>query len=300
MSKPGNTLLLALVIYLIVLPILVSAAAEEENDFDCSVAVNSATALNYKIIAIFSTLIVGAFGVCSPIFGLDLVEDFNLVSPSVICLTCLTTPAFHILPDAIESLTSSCLGDYVESSTSSSMKKCIAFENKDEENKNGDQTHADQRQLDHNNIRRKLLTNVLESGIVVHSIIVGTALEASSSVSIIKPFIGAITFHQLLEGIRLGRCISKAKFELKKILIMVILFSLTTPVGIGIGIGVIEIYKDNGWAVLILSGCLNAAAGGILFYMVTFTNYPVDAHRSVHILLGCCHVFWLLFSFTSF
>lgn len=160
------------------------------------------------------------------IVGLDLVEYFNLVSPSVICLTCLTSPAFHILPDAIESLTSSCLGDeppwgdfpmvgvvavaavfltMIESSASSSMKKCIAFENKDEENKNGDQTHADPRQLDHNNIRRKLLTNVLESGIVVHSIIVGTALGASSSVSIIKPFIGVITFHQLLEGIRLGR-----------------------------------------------------------------------------------------------
>ncbi|CAN6805541.1 unnamed protein product [Brassica oleracea] len=101
----------------------------------------------------------------------------------------------------------------------------------------GDLIHVHNKtQHDHNNIRRKLLTHVLESGIVVYSIIVGIALGASSSVSTIKPFIGAITIHQLLEGFRPRRCISKAKFELKKILIMVILYSLTTLVGIGISI----------------------------------------------------------------
>ncbi|KAL0753069.1 hypothetical protein Bca101_090737 [Brassica carinata] len=207
MSKLGNTLRSRLVINLLVLPLLVSAAAEEENDFSCSVPVNSATALKYKIIAIFSTLIIGFFGVCLPIFGLDLVED--LLSPS---------------------LTSSCLGDeppwvvsvsaviltMIESFASSCV---IAFENKEEKNKKGDLIHVhNQRQHDHNNIRRKLLTHVLESGIVVYSIIVGIALGASSSVSTIKPFIGAITIHQLLEGFRPRRCISKAKFELKKIL----------------------------------------------------------------------------------
>ncbi|CAN7131279.1 unnamed protein product [Brassica rapa subsp. narinosa] len=98
----------------------------------------------------------------------------------------------------------------IESFASSYMKrlKSIAFENKEEENKKGDLIHVhNQRQHDHNNIRRKLLTHVLESGIVVHLIIVGIALGASSSVSTIKPFIGAITIHQLLEGVRLGRCI---------------------------------------------------------------------------------------------
>ncbi|KAH0862175.1 hypothetical protein HID58_079386 [Brassica napus] len=163
MSKLGNTLRSRLVIYLLVLPLRVSAAAEEENDFSCSVPVNSATGLKYKIIAIFSTLIIG-------FFGGDLIHVHNKT------------------------------------------------------------------QHDHNNIRRKLLTHVLESGIVVYSIIVGIALGASSSVSTIKPFIGAITIHQLLEGFRPRRCISKAKFELKKILIMVILYSLTTLVGIGISI----------------------------------------------------------------
>ncbi|WZZ07898.1 hypothetical protein YC2023_093819 [Brassica napus] len=168
MSKLGNTLLSRLVIYLLVLPLLVSAAAEEENDFSCSVPVNSATTL-------------------------------NLVTGSI----CLIAPFLHILPDAIESLTSSCLGDepawgdfpmvgvvsmsamiltMIESFASSYMKrlKSIAFENKEEENK---------------------------KGIVVHLIIVGIALGASSSVSTIKPFIGAITIRQLLEGVRLGRCI---------------------------------------------------------------------------------------------
>ncbi|WZZ77582.1 hypothetical protein YC2023_098154 [Brassica napus] len=47
MSKLGNTLRSRLVIYLLVLPLRVSAAAEEENDFSCSVPVNSATGLKY-------------------------------------------------------------------------------------------------------------------------------------------------------------------------------------------------------------------------------------------------------------
>ncbi|KAH0914140.1 hypothetical protein HID58_028586 [Brassica napus] len=134
---------------------MISAAAEEENDFSCSVPVNSATTL-------------------------------NLVTGSI----CLIAPFLHILPDAIESLTSSCLGDepawgdfpmvgvvsmsamiltMIESFASSYMKrlKSIAFENKEEENKKGDLIHVhNQRQHDHNNIRRKLLTHVLESGIV--------------------------------------------------------------------------------------------------------------------------------------
>ncbi|CAN6891140.1 unnamed protein product, partial [Brassica oleracea] len=288
MSKLGNTLRSRLVIYLLVLPLLVSAAAEEENDFSCSVPVNSATALKYKIIAIFSTLIIGFFGVCLPIFGLDLVEDLlSPVTGSILISICLTAPFIHILPDTIESLTSSCLGDeppwvevvsvsaviltMIESFASSCV---IAFENKEEKNKKGDLIHVhNQRQHDHNNIRRKLLTHVLESGIVVYSIIVGIALGASSSVSTIKPFIGAITIHQLLEGFRPRRCISKAKFELKKVLVMVILFSLTTLVGIGMSIGVVEIYKENGRTVLMVSSFLNAAAAGILYYMATFSNY---------------------------
>ncbi|CAH8337747.1 unnamed protein product [Eruca vesicaria subsp. sativa] len=154
--------------------------------------------------------------------------------------------------------------------------------------------NSDPRQHDHNNIIHRLVTHILDSGIVVRSIIVGIALGASLNVSIIKPFIGAISVHQLLGGIRLGHCISKAKFELKKILIMVILISLTTPVGIRIGIGVVEIYKENGRTILMVSGCLNAAAAGILFYMATFRKYPVYTHSSVDMLLACFSVFLLL------
>ncbi|CAH8337743.1 unnamed protein product [Eruca vesicaria subsp. sativa] len=89
MSKLGNTLLLALVIYFLVLPRLVSAEEDEENDSGCSVVVNSATTLTYKIVAIFSTLIVGVFGVCSPIFGLDLVEILFVLSPYPTCVIAL-------------------------------------------------------------------------------------------------------------------------------------------------------------------------------------------------------------------
>ncbi|ESQ31713.1 hypothetical protein EUTSA_v10005485mg [Eutrema salsugineum] len=120
---------------------------------------------------------------------------------------------------------------------------------------------------DHIDLRKKIVTQILELGIVVHSVIIGISLGVSPSVSTIKPLLAAITFHQLFEGFGLGGCISEAKFRVKKIWVMVLFFALTAPVGIGIGIGVAETYNDNSPIALKVSGFLNAAAAGILIYM---------------------------------
>lgn len=48
---------------------------------------------------------------------------------------------------------------------------------------------------------------VLELGILVHSIIIGISLGASGSPSTIRPLVGALSFHQFFEGIGLGGCI---------------------------------------------------------------------------------------------
>jgi hypothetical protein len=48
---------------------------------------------------------------------------------------------------------------------------------------------------------------VLELGVVVHSLIIGMPLGASDSPSTVRPLVPALTFHQLFEGIGLGGCI---------------------------------------------------------------------------------------------
>jgi hypothetical protein len=45
---------------------------------------------------------------------------------------------------------------------------------------------------------------VLELGILVHSVIIGVSLGASVRSSTIRPLVGALSFHQFFEGIGLG------------------------------------------------------------------------------------------------
>ncbi|KAK7846311.1 zinc transporter 1 [Quercus suber] len=58
-------------------------------------------------------------------------------------------------------------------------------------------------------LRHRVISQVLELGIVVHSIIIGISLGASESPKTIKPLVAALTFHQFFEGLGLGGCISQ-------------------------------------------------------------------------------------------
>ncbi|GLU05090.1 hypothetical protein SLE2022_222090 [Rubroshorea leprosula] len=116
-------------------------------------------------------------------------------------------------------------------------------------------------------IRYRVISQVLELGIVVHSVIIGVSLGASSSLKDIKPLIGALSFHQFFEGMGLGGCIAQAKFKSLSVAVMATFFSLTTPVGIAIGIAISSVYDENSQPALIVQGVFNAAAAGILIYM---------------------------------
>ncbi|CAL4894042.1 unnamed protein product [Urochloa decumbens] len=116
-------------------------------------------------------------------------------------------------------------------------------------------------------VRHRVIAQVLELGIIVHSVIIGMSVGASESPSTIRPLVAALTFHQFFEGIGLGGCIVQAKFRLKSVVTMALFFSLTTPVGVVIGIGISSTYNENSPRALIIEGVLNAAAAGILNYM---------------------------------
>ncbi|KAJ0975920.1 hypothetical protein J5N97_017885 [Dioscorea zingiberensis] len=125
-------------------------------------------------------------------------------------------------------------------------------------------------------IRNRVISQVLELGIVVHSVIIGISLGASQRSSTIRPLVGALSFHQFFEGIGLGGCIVQANFRAKATVIMAMFFSLTAPVGIALGIAVSSSYNENSSTALIVEGLFNAASAGILIYMALVDLLAAD------------------------
>ncbi|XP_010922622.1 zinc transporter 8 isoform X1 [Elaeis guineensis] len=218
----------------------------------------------------------------------------------------LATGFIHILPDAFENLTSPCLNDNpwgkfpfagfgamlgalgtlmvdtLATSYFSRAARAVGNEdNKGDAEMNGSagdhrvvhvhatHGHAHGPAVDGSEklVRNRVISQVLELGIVVHSVIIGISLGASDSPSTIRPLVAALSFHQFFEGMGLGGCIAQAKFKIKSIATMILFFSLTTPVGIAIGFGISTVYNENSPTALIVEGCLNSVAAGILIYM---------------------------------
>ncbi|XP_020181862.2 zinc transporter 9-like [Aegilops tauschii subsp. strangulata] len=216
----------------------------------------------------------------------------------------LATAFVHILPEAFERLGSPCLVDgpwqkfpfagfvamlaaiatlivdtiatgYFQRAHAKNTSAAVGYvEASDSEQAHGGHSHGvsaviassfsdDGAQL----IRHRVISQVLELGIIVHSVIIGMSLGASENASTIKPLVVALTFHQFFEGIGLGGCIVQARFRLKSVLMMALFFSLTLPVGVVIGIGISSAYDENSPRALIVEGLLSAAAAGILNYM---------------------------------
>ncbi|CAJ2668421.1 unnamed protein product [Trifolium pratense] len=147
-------------------------------------------------------------------------------------------------------------------------------------------------------LRHRVISEVLELGIIVHSIIIGISLGASESPKTIRPLVAALTFHQFFEGMGLGSCITQANFKNLSITLRGLFFALTTPAGIGIGIAISSVYDENSSTALIVEGIFNAASAGILIYMALVDLLAADfmnprMQKSGRLRLGC-NLFLLL------
>ncbi|KAL9440354.1 hypothetical protein AB3S75_019087 [Citrus x aurantiifolia] len=96
-----------------------------------------------------------------------------------------------------------------------------------------------------------VVSQVLELGIVLHSIIIGISLGVSHSPCTIRPLIAALSFHQFFEGFALG-------------------------VGISIGTAVASVYNPNSPGALIVEGILDSISAGILVYMALVDLIAAD------------------------
>lgn len=127
-------------------------------------------------------------------------------------------------------------------------------------------------------IRHRVVAQVLELGIVAHSVIIGISLGASESPCTIRPLVAALSFHQFFEGMGLGGCIVQAGFKNKSaaVILMTFFFAVTTPFGIALGIGISSAYNENSPTALIVEGVFNSASSGILIYMALVDLLATD------------------------
>ncbi|KAL6196832.1 hypothetical protein ACLB2K_032445 [Fragaria x ananassa] len=139
-------------------------------------------------------------------------------------------------------------------------------------------------------IRHRVISQVLELGILVHSVIIGITLGVSQNPDTIKPLLVALSFHQFFEGIGLGGCISQAQFKSRSAAIMAAFFSLTTPIGIAVGTAISRVYSETSPTALIVQGTLESAAAGILIYMALvdllaadFMSPRMQGNRRIHL-----------------
>ncbi|MFS7948624.1 putative zinc/iron permease [Helianthus anomalus] len=301
------------VLYLLfLLPICIHAECTCEEDSGNLNKSNKTQALIFKLIAIASILVAGALGVCIPLFGkmfksFSTESDFFLLVKFFAAGVILATGFVHVFPDANESLENPCLGDkawgdfplanfvaMLAAVTVMMVETMVTsyYNNRKVEAVNGDEEKPEDQMHVHTHSENghahgslevrnnKIISVVLEIGIITHSVIIGISLGVSVHPETIKPLIVALSFHQMFEGMGLGSCITEAKFKGWKVATMLILFSLTTPIGIAVGIGISNTYDDNSHLALILQGIFNALSAGILIYMALVDLLAIDFMKS--------------------
>ncbi|KAH7836964.1 hypothetical protein Vadar_007941 [Vaccinium darrowii] len=109
-------------------------------------------------------------------------------------------------------------------------------------------------------MKQRLVSQVLEIGIIFHSVIIGVTMGMSQNQCTIRPLVAALAFHQIFEGMGLGGCIAQAGFSFGTTAYMCFMFSVTTPMGIVLGMIIFSLtgYDDSNPNALILEGLLGS------------------------------------------
>ncbi|CAN8327128.1 unnamed protein product [Cochlearia groenlandica] len=125
-------------------------------------------------------------------------------------------------------------------------------------------------------VRHVVVSQILEMGIVSHSIIIGISLGVSHSPCTIRPLLVALSFHQFFEGFALGGCVAEANLTPRGSAIMAFFFTITTPIGVALGTAVASSYNSYSVAALVAEGVLDSLSAGILVYMALVDLIAAD------------------------
>uniref|UniRef100_A0A1J3E2D1 Zinc transporter 3 n=1 Tax=Noccaea caerulescens TaxID=107243 RepID=A0A1J3E2D1_NOCCA len=284
-----------LLLFFFSISLFLIAASAQQNSGKCECShkddhENKAGAQKYKIAAIPSVLIAGAVGVLFPLLGkvfpsLRPETFFFFVTKAFAGGVILSTGFMHVLPEAYEMLNSPCLKSEawefpftgfiamvaailtlsVDTFVTSSFYKSHSKASKRITDGESGEPSVDSDEVQ--TLRTRVIAQVLELGIIVHSVVIGIALGASQSPEGAKALFIALMFHQCFEGLGLGGCIAQGKFKCLSVTVMSMFFAITTPIGIAVGMAIANIYDESSPTALIVQGVLNAASAGILIYM---------------------------------
>ncbi|KAG5474438.1 hypothetical protein LSCM1_03221 [Leishmania martiniquensis] len=129
-------------------------------------------------------------------------------------------------------------------------------------------------------LQRVVAALCMEFGVTLHSVFVGLALAVSNGADL-RALIIALVFHQLFEGLAMGARLADASFKISLELALMLVFSLSAPIGIAAGTGAIVASRSalSGTTYAFASAILDSICGGIMLYIafnLLFVDFPHD------------------------
>ncbi|KAF6262375.1 ZIP family transporter [Scenedesmus sp. NREL 46B-D3] len=103
----------------------------------------------------------------------------------------------------------------------------------------------------------------------VRQYVTAYSMEAASR-SLVVTLMVALAVHQGLEALALGSVLALTSFSFIKKMFMLVMYSITLPVGIAIGIAVSSSYDPRSVTSRAVQGTLNGVSGGLLLYISMF------------------------------
>ncbi|OIV89024.1 hypothetical protein TanjilG_24094 [Lupinus angustifolius] len=272
---------------------------------------NGPAAGHLKLVSIFTIFITSMVGMSLPVILARWFQGKSLYDKAIVVIKCfaagviLATSLVHVMPDAFAALSDCQLASrhpwkdfpfaglvtligaimalLVDVAASSHVEHThyVSVEKEEGESEmrmemgGGGEVERVEELM---RLKQRLVSQVLEIGIIFHSVIIGVTMGMSQNVCTIRPLVAALAFHQIFEGMGLGGCVAQAGFSFGTMAYMCFMFSVTTPVGIILGMILFSVtgYDDSSVNALIMEGLLGSISSGILIYMALVDLIAVD------------------------
>lgn len=121
---------------------------------------------------------------------------------------------------------------------------------------------------------------ILEFGLTTHSVIIGITVGVTTR-SDLDTLLPALCFHQFFEGFALGARLAAVGFSAFTEIILILIYSLSAPVGIAIGVGVYQSYNPNSARANLIEGSFDSISAGILLYVGFCQMIAIEFERDM-------------------
>ena len=116
---------------------------------------------------------------------------------------------------------------------------------------------------------------ILEFGLTTHSVIIGITVGVASR-SDLNTLLPALCFHQFFEGMALGARLADVGFSVLNEVQLMLIYSLSCPIGIAIGCGITTSYNQNSNTANLVEGTFDAVSAGIILYVAFVQMLAVE------------------------